>query len=76
VSPRTLCRGWQKQKLTLKKKTLRSSQAQTERVQTLRVEYWQQVQQVDPENWVFIDELGVLLGLTRTDARSPQGSRV
>jgi putative transposase len=42
----------------------------------LRSEYWQQVKQVDPENLVFIDEMGVLLGLTRTHARSPHGSRV
>jgi len=35
-------------------------------VQKLRVEYWQQVKQVDPENLIFIDEMGVLLGLTRT----------
>jgi transposase len=59
-----------------KKKTLRSSGARTERVQNLRSEYWQQVKQVDPENLVFIDEIGVLLGLTRTHARSPHGSRV
>jgi transposase len=59
-----------------KKKTLRSSQAQTERVQNLRTEYWQQVKQIDPENLVFIDEMGVLLGLARTDARSLQGNRV
>ncbi|MHC5672425.1 transposase [Nostoc sp.] len=42
----------------------------------MRTEYWQQVQQIDPENLVFIDEMGVLLGLTRTHARSPHGSRV
>jgi putative transposase len=42
----------------------------------LRIEYWQQVKQVDPENLIFIDEMGVLLGLARTQARSLQGSRV
>ena len=42
----------------------------------MRIEYWQQVKQVDPENLIFIDEMGVLLGLTRTQARSLQGSRV
>lgn len=42
----------------------------------MRTEYWQQVQRVDPENLVFIDEMGVLLGLTRTHARSAHGSRV
>ncbi|NEQ18697.1 MAG: IS630 family transposase [Microcoleus sp. SIO2G3] len=65
-----------KTKTYTKKKTLRSSQGKTERVQKLRTEYWQQVKQVDPENLIFIDEMGVLLGLTRTEARSPHGSRV
>jgi transposase len=49
---------------------------QTERVQKLRCEYWQRVQQIAPENLVFLDESGVELGLTRTHARCPQGSRV
>ncbi|WP_211176559.1 IS630 family transposase, partial [Brasilonema sp. UFV-L1] len=65
-----------KRKTNIKKKTLRSSQGKTQRIQKLRSEYWQQVKQVDPENLVFIDEMGVLLGLTRTHARSPHGSRV
>jgi hypothetical protein len=55
---------------------LRSSQAATERVQKLRVEYWEKVKDIDPENLVFIDETGVLLGLTRTHARSQRGERV
>ena len=59
-----------------KKKTLRSTQAATERVQKLRGEYWEQVKQIEPENLVFLDEMGVLLGLTRTHARSPYGTRV
>ena len=59
-----------------KKKTLRSSQCATERVQKLRCEYWQQVQNIDPENLVFLDETGVELGLARRYARSPQGNRV
>ena len=58
------------------KKTLRSTQAATQRVQKLRIEYWEQVSQIEPENLVFLDEMGVLLGLTRTHARSPQGTRV
>ena len=59
-----------------KKKTRRSSQSATERVQTLRGEYWEQVKPIDPDNLVFLDEMGVLLGLTRTHARSARGSRV
>ena len=59
-----------------KKKTLRSSQAQTERVQSLRKEYWEIVKNLKTENLVFIDEMGVLLGLTRSHARSKRGTRV
>ncbi|MEG4963979.1 IS630 family transposase [Microcoleus sp. K4-B3] len=75
VSPSTLCRELKRQGLT-KKKTLLSSQAATERVQKLRVEYWKKVQNIEPENLVFLDEMGVLLGLTRNYARSPYGTRV
>lgn len=42
----------------------------------MRIEYWQQVQQIDPDNLVFIDEMGVLLSKKRIYARSPHGSRV
>jgi transposase len=65
-----------KGRVDAKKKTLRSTQAASDRVQKLRSEYWEQVSQVAPENLVFLDETGVLLGLTRTHARSPQGTRV
>ncbi|MHC5772205.1 MAG: IS630 family transposase [Nostoc sp.] len=42
----------------------------------MRIEYWQKVKEIEPENLVFIDEMGVLLGLTRSHARSPHGTRV
>ena len=58
-----------------KKKTLRSSQAATPRVQKLRAEYWEKVRNIDPKNLVFLDETGVLLGLSRTHARSQMGTR-
>ncbi|MBD2695060.1 IS630 family transposase, partial [Anabaena catenula FACHB-362] len=48
----------------------------TERVQKLRTEYWEKVKDIDPENLVFLDETGVLLGLARTYARSQKGTRV
>ena len=44
-------------------------------MQKLRNQYWEQVKEVEPENLVFLDEMGVMLGLTRTHARSAQGSR-
>ena len=52
-----------------------STQAATDRVQKLRVEYWEKVKNIDPNNLVFLDETGVLLGLARTHARSQQGTR-
>ena len=54
---------------------MRSTQAATDRVQKLRVEYWEKVKNIDPNNLVFLDETGVLLGLARTHARSQQGTR-
>ena len=39
-------------------------------------EYWEKVKNIDPTNLIFLDKMGVLLGLTRTHARSTYGSRV
>ncbi|HZH38885.1 MAG TPA: transposase [Bacillales bacterium] len=39
-------------------------------------EYWKKMKNIDPNNLVFLEEMGVLLGLTRTHARSRCGSRV
>lgn len=47
----------------------------SERVQLLRSQYWEQVQEIDLNNLVFIDEMGVLLGLMRTHARAAPGER-
>jgi putative transposase len=75
VCASVMCCALQKQQLT-RKKTLRSSQAKTERVQKLRIEYGEKVKHIDPLDLIFLDEMGVLLGLTRTHARSNRGSRV
>lgn len=45
-------------------------------MQILRCEYWEKVKNINPDNLVFLDEMGVLLGLARTHARSISGSRV
>ncbi len=68
ISTSTMCRELKRLGLT-KKKTLRSSQAATDRVQKLRGEYWEKVKNIEPENLVFIDEMGILLGLTRNYAK-------
>lgn len=62
-------------RLTAQKKTLRASQATSERVQLLRAEYWSQVTGIDLKDLVFLDEMGVLLGLMRTHARAAPGDR-
>jgi hypothetical protein len=59
----------------LEKKTLRASQAKSERVQLLRAEYWSQVTEIDLKDLVFLDEMGVLLGLMRTHAHALPGER-
>jgi hypothetical protein len=41
----------------------------------LRLEYWEKVKDIEQKNLVFLDETGVLLGLTRTHARSQKGTR-
>jgi hypothetical protein len=59
---------------TNKKKTLLSSQAATDIVQKLRGEYWEKVKNIAPKNLVFLDEMGVLLGLSIKYARSAHGT--
>ena len=61
VSRTAMCRYLQKLGLN-RKKTWRSSQAGTERVQKLRVEYWEKIQDIEPKNLVFLDKTGILLG--------------
>jgi transposase len=58
------------------KKTWYSRQAATERVQKLRVEYWENIKHIEPQNLVFLDATGILLGLARTHARSQPGTKV
>ncbi|MEG4962706.1 MULTISPECIES: IS630 family transposase, partial [unclassified Microcoleus] len=76
VSRTAMCRCLQKLGLHRKKKTWYSRQAATERVQKLRVEYWEKIKHIEPKNLVFLDETGILLGLSRTHARSQPGTRV
>jgi transposase len=71
-----MCRALQKQQLTRKKRHYAPLKQQRPRVQKLRGEDWEQVKQIKPLNLVFLDETGVLRGLTKTHARCPRGSRV
>lgn len=76
LSESAMCRFLQKEKLTRKKKTLRASQAGTEKNQQARLDYWQEIRDVKPENLIFIDEMGILLGLMREYGRSLIGKRL
>lgn len=75
VGRSAMCRALQKLGLNRKKKLHRSTQAGTLRVLNLRLNYWEKVKHIQPENLVFLDETGILLGLTRTHARSQMGTR-
>ena len=58
-----------------KKKALHASERDTPRVQQARIDYWQAVSSIAPEDLVFIDEAGVNLAMVRLYARSPRGQR-
>jgi hypothetical protein len=66
VSRTVLCRYATKIRSHSKKKTWYSSQAGTERVQKLRVEYWEKIRNIEVQNLVFLDETGMMLGLARS----------
>jgi hypothetical protein len=51
-----------------KKKTIRSSQADKESTKKQRIEYWEKIRNVAPQNLVFVDKMGVLLGIMRQKA--------
>ena len=54
---------------------MRLSLAETESVQIQRVEYWQQIREIEGKNLVFLDETGLELGMTSHYGRSEQGKR-
>ena len=61
--------------LTRKKKTLHADEAQSERVQKLRREYWTTIGEVKLSDLVFIDETGMNLAMARCYARAKKGQR-
>lgn len=44
-------------------------------MQQARVEYWSKIEQIDPDNLVFLDETGFWIGMNRTVARAERGKR-
>ena len=75
VSIPTICRLLQRLELTRKKKTLHANEAESERVQKLRSQYWTTIGEVCLLDLVFIDETGVNLAMTRHYARAKRGKR-
>ena len=75
VSVPTMCRLLQRWGLTRKKKTLHASEAESERVQKLRKQYWTTIGEVKLSDLVFIDETGVNLAMTLGYARAIKGKR-
>jgi hypothetical protein len=57
-------------------KTLCASQATSEPVQLLHMEYWAQVKDIDLKDLMFLDERGGQKGSMRTHACSLSGERV
>jgi transposase len=75
ISRSTMGRILQQLGLTRKKKTLHATEKDSPRVQQIRVDYWQEIRDIAPENLVFVDEAGVNLAMVRLYARSPRGQR-
>ncbi|MFM8295033.1 MAG: IS630 family transposase [Microcystaceae cyanobacterium] len=75
IAPSTMCSFLKTLKLTRKKKTKRNHRASREEVQQERMDYWQLILQEDVKNLVFLDEMGILLGIMRDMARSLVGTR-
>jgi transposase len=75
ISCSTMGRVLKQLELSRKKKTLHATEKDTPRVQQARVDYWQEIRDIAPENLVFIDESGINLVMIRLYARSHRGER-
>lgn len=62
--------------LTLKKKSFRASQKDTDRVKELEDNFLDEVRDVDPARLVFVDEAGSNAAMTPSHGRAPSGERV
>jgi hypothetical protein len=74
VSRTAICRSAAEIGIKSQKKTRYSSQATTERVQKFRCEYWEKIKDIPPEKFVFLDEMGIIVGPGRTHARIQRGT--
>jgi hypothetical protein len=71
-----MCRLLQKQQLTVKKKPCGAAKPIKKGQKKKRREYWEKIRHITPENIVFLDAMGVLLGMMRHIDRSKKGERV
>jgi transposase len=69
-------RALRRLRITRKKKTLRADQRDRKDVQKKRKEFLQELAALDPEQLVYIDEMGATTAMARTHGRSPCGERV
>lgn len=76
LSTSTISRILQRLKLTRKKKSRYPTRKASEEVQTQRLEFREQVSELDPEQLIFIDESGVNLGMNLPYGRCESGQRL
>jgi transposase len=75
ISVPQMCTLLKRLRLYRKKKTLRASEGECERVEQARQEWNERTEGIDPNRFVFLDETGVNLGMTRRYARAEGEAR-
>jgi transposase len=75
VSKSAMDRALKRMKISLKKKTFYDPKRESEPVQKKREEYCEEIAELDPNNFIFLDEMGAALDLTPVYGRSPKGTR-
>ncbi len=75
VSTTTIWNISKKFNYSFKKKTMYATEKTSDKVQQARVNYWQKIREIRPEDLIFIDESGVNLAMVRLYARALKGKR-
>jgi transposase len=69
-------RGLEKLGITRKKKTLHATEQDSPEVQEERCLFREEIEQIEPKRFVFVDETGVTTAMTPAYCRAPRGARV
>jgi len=69
-------RALRRLQITRKKKVLRADERDRPDVQQKRTEFLQHLAALDPEQLVYVDEMGATTAMGRTHGRAPRGERV